>query len=99
MCRKPVIGARIGSSKCVIKEGKDGLLVTPSNPEELAEAIILLLNDRELRQRMGEAGRAKALANFTWDRVTDRVETVYQGLLRGNLPTENSVMTNEGRQY
>jgi glycosyltransferase involved in cell wall biosynthesis len=99
MCRKPVIGARIGSTECVIKEGEDGLLVTPSNPEELAEAIILLLNDRELRQRMGEAGRVKALANFTWDHVTDRVENVYQGLLRDNLPTENEAMINEARQY
>ena len=73
--------------------------MTPSNPEELAEAIILLLKDRELRQRMGEAGRAKALANFTWDHVTDRVENVYQGLLRDNLPTENEAMINEARQY
>jgi glycosyltransferase involved in cell wall biosynthesis len=98
MCRKPVIGARIGSSKCVIKEGEDGLLVPPGKPEELAEAIILLLKDRELRQRMGEAGRAKTLANFTWDRVTDRVENVYQGLLRDNLSTENNAMKYEASQ-
>jgi glycosyltransferase involved in cell wall biosynthesis len=90
MCRKPVIGARIGSSKCVIKEGEDGLLVTPGKPEELAETIIVLLNDTELRRRMGDAGRAKTLANFTWEHVTDRVEKVYQDLLRYSPPTENN---------
>jgi glycosyltransferase involved in cell wall biosynthesis len=88
MCRKPVIGARIGSTSDVIKEGEDGLLVTPGNAEELTEAIILLLKDRELRQRMGEAGRAKTLAYHTWDRVTDRVENVYRALLRDSVSTE-----------
>jgi len=88
MCRKPVIGARIGSTSSVIKEGKDGLLVTPGNAEELAEAIILLLKDRELRQRMGEAGRTKTVACHTWDRVTDRVENVYRALLRDSVATE-----------
>ena len=82
----------------MIKEGEDGLLVTPGKAEELAEAIILLLNDRELRQRMGEAGRAKTLANFTWDRVTDRVEKVYHDLLHDSLPTENNAKRNEANQ-
>jgi len=62
--------------------------VTPGNAEELAEAIILLLKDRELRQRMGEAGRAKTVACHTWDRVTDRVENVYRTLLRDSVATE-----------
>jgi len=88
MCRKPVIGARIGSTSCVIKEGEDGLLVTPGNSEELTRAIIVLLKDSDLRERMGKAGHAKVLACHTWDRVTDRVESVYRGLLSDGVLTD-----------
>jgi glycosyltransferase involved in cell wall biosynthesis len=81
MCEKPVIGARIGSTQCVIREGVDGLLVDPDNPEDIAAAILRLLGDRELRLRMGRAGLEKTLSRFTWDKITDRVEQIYLDLV------------------
>jgi len=78
MCGKAVVGSRFGSTACVIQDGIDGTLVTPDDPQELAGAILRLLSDRELRERMGRAGRAKTLASFTWERVVDRVEALYE---------------------
>ncbi len=81
MCHKPVIGARIGPTQCVIEEGVDGLLVDPANPQDTARSIIELLVDSKKRERMGQSGRAKVIAQFTWDKVTDKVEKLYLELL------------------
>jgi glycosyltransferase involved in cell wall biosynthesis len=78
LCRKPVIGARIGSTQCVIDEGRDGLLADPESAEDIARAIVSLLSNGELRASMAEAGRAKTVARHTWDHVTDRMESLYQ---------------------
>ncbi|MBK8277173.1 MAG: glycosyltransferase family 4 protein [Nitrospira sp.] len=80
LCQKPVIGARIGSTECVINDGVDGLLVDPKSPEDLAEKIIALLSDRDKREKMGMAGYSKTIACHTWGKVVDRLETLYWDL-------------------
>ena len=84
LCGRPVIGARIGSTRCVIDEGRDGLLVDPDNAEEIAGAIVSLLADRQLRATMAEAGYAKTIAHHTWDKVTDRMESLYRRVVSGD---------------
>jgi glycosyltransferase involved in cell wall biosynthesis len=81
MCRKPVIGARIGPTSCIIDEGENGLLANPDDPADLARGIIGLLADRSTRERMGQHGYDKTLAQYTWGRVTDKVEQLYHDLL------------------
>lgn len=85
-CRTPVIGSRIGPTECVIDHGIDGLLVDPADPEDIGRAIIDLLSDPSKRQKMGEKGRAKTLSHFTWDKVTDKVESLYFSLIRCSDP-------------
>ena len=80
MCGKPVIGARIASTGCVIDDGVDGLLAEPLDVPDLARCILTLLADPELRARMGAAGRAKTLAHYTWDAVTDRWENALRSV-------------------
>ena len=65
MCRKAVIGSRIGSTECVIRDGVDGMLVTPNDPEHLSRVICELLASQEIRERMGCAGHEKAVRSFT----------------------------------
>jgi len=78
MCRKPVIGARVGSTACVIDDGTDGLLATLGDADDLERKLAVLLSDPQSRERMGQAGHAKVLQAFTWDKVADRVERVYE---------------------
>lgn len=80
-CGKPVIGARIGPTECVIEEGVDGLLVAPDDAAGLACKIIELLSDPAKRARMGRSGHDKTFARFTWDQVTDKVERLYRDLV------------------
>ena len=82
MCRRPVVGARTGAVAAVIDDGRDGRLVDPADPRELAAVLSGLLADPDQRAAMGEAGRAKVLARYTWDQQVERVEAIYQDLIR-----------------
>ncbi|HJT21780.1 MAG TPA: glycosyltransferase family 4 protein [Nitrospira sp.] len=86
LCGKPVIGAKIGSTQCVIEDGVDGLLVEPGCPEDVADKIITLLADREKRESLGRKGYVKTVGHYTWDRVVDRVENLYRDLHMTKVP-------------
>ncbi|HKZ23955.1 MAG TPA: glycosyltransferase family 4 protein [Thermoplasmata archaeon] len=80
---KPVVVSDIPGVREVIEDGREGLLADPVNPQDLAEKILRLLADPEARKEMGRRGREKVLAEFTIDRVTDRVEDVYRSIAVG----------------
>jgi len=81
-CARPVVAARVGGVAEMIDDGAEGLLVPPDDPHTLALAMRRLLADAALRKRMGEAGRARVLARFTWDAVAAETEALYGELLR-----------------
>lgn len=63
----PVVGGRNGGVVDAIEDGVTGLLVDPENAGETRAALERLLADGGLRQRMGRAGRERALTKFSWD--------------------------------
>lgn len=71
LCGKPVIGGDIASTRCVIDRGVDGWTSKPFDADDLANKILDLLGDPDKRAAFGQAGRAKALERYTWERVTD----------------------------
>ncbi len=80
-CERPVVASDFGGFKEVVREGKTGFFYPPQDAARLAEKLELLLRDPALRQKMGRTGRNFVLANFTWDRVAERVYTKYLKLL------------------
>ena len=58
----------------LVEDGVTGFLVPPKDPDALAEASQRLIADPELRRRMGEAGREKALKESTLDRMLREIE-------------------------
>jgi len=76
----PVVATRAGGLSEVVEDGATGILVPPGDSKALADAICRLLRDSELRQRMGQAGRAAVLEKFTVDRLVSRTLAVYQSL-------------------
>jgi glycosyltransferase involved in cell wall biosynthesis len=78
---KPVIGANAGGIPGVITDGVDGLLVPFGDVSALASALRRLLDDPTLAHRMGEAGRQKVLARYTWDQIVAQVDDLYGELL------------------
>lgn len=79
---KPVISTEMGTGTSYVNvNGETGLVVPPRDAQALAAAIQKLLDDPELRARMGAAGRERVLQEFTLDKMVDRVMAVYAGLL------------------
>ena len=60
----PVIATRTGGSPELVRDGATGFLVEKQKPGEIAEKILLLLRDRELREGMGNAARVEAHTRF-----------------------------------
>jgi phosphatidylinositol alpha-1,6-mannosyltransferase len=79
---KPVVAGNVGGALDAVRDGETGLLVEPTDPLLVADAITRLLLDSELARRLGEAGRRHALAH-TWPEVVGRVERVLQAQLEG----------------
>lgn len=77
---KPVIGAQAWGVKTVIDAGEDGLLAPFGDVDALAAAIRTLVDDPELRRRLGEAGRRKVLSQHTWDHKYPLVRQIYTQL-------------------
>jgi len=81
---KPVIGGDIPPVRELVEDGKGGFLVFPE-PGEIAEKICLLLEDASLSSEMGEWGRNKMLEEYTWEKIAEKITSVYRKLLSGEL--------------
>ncbi len=77
-CGTPVVGSAVGGIRTTVIDGVTGCLVPPRDPVALADRLASLAADRPLRLAMGEAGRQRADAAFTWSSVADRLVEVYR---------------------
>jgi glycosyltransferase involved in cell wall biosynthesis len=68
----PIVASRLGQIEEQFGDGESALLVEPGSRPALAEALLRLRHDPELRHRLGE-GAARAAAGRTWDAVTERI--------------------------
>jgi glycosyltransferase involved in cell wall biosynthesis len=60
----PIIASRIGGLPELVEDGVNGFLFEPKSEVELADAILTLVSDPELRSRMGNEGRRRAIRNY-----------------------------------
>jgi glycosyltransferase involved in cell wall biosynthesis len=81
---KPVVASRIGGIPEVVLEGKTGLLVAPQDSDELAQAIITLAQDSELRQKMGALAKKVALREYAIQDNITGMERIYLDILEEN---------------
>jgi glycosyltransferase involved in cell wall biosynthesis len=78
---RAVIASDVGGLPEIVEEGTTGLLVPPADPVALAQAIAELAADPARAAELGSAGRRRALAAFSQDRCTDRIEELYRTAL------------------
>jgi len=86
---KPVIAANAGGPREIVADGETGILFEPGSPESLAAALRRLLQDKELRQRMGEAGRERVKEHFHARQQVEQVQEVYEEVLAGKSAGED----------
>lgn len=77
-CGKAVVATRAGGIPEVVVHGQTGLLVAPTSHEEMAAAIVRLLRDDALRDRFGDAGRARVHARFSTERMVRETLDMYE---------------------
>ena len=84
-CGVPLVGTTGGAVPEVIgQDGVTGLLVPPGDPSALAAAIGRALDDADLRDRLGAAGRERVLEKFTWRKTAEGTVEQYRELLRAH---------------
>jgi glycosyltransferase involved in cell wall biosynthesis len=76
----PTVTTTVGGIPDAIDDGVEGYLVSPGDIDALADRIVALLSDVELRARMGAAARAKALDVFSVQKTLAHVEALYREL-------------------
>lgn len=91
-CGIPVVATAVGGQLDTVVDGVTGTLVPTADDEgyDLAATIRGLLDDPVRRSRYAAAGRAHALARFSWDEVTDAISLVYAELVPAVRPRETA---------
>lgn len=78
---RPVVATRVGGVPEVVVDGETGLLVPPEDPQALAEAIRRVVRDPALARRLGAAGRRRAQAFFSAERMAEQTAALYRELV------------------
>lgn len=95
-CGIPVVASAVGGMLDTIVHDVTGRLVQPKRPGEVADAVNHLLHDDFLRQSFGAAGRDRARARYSWDRIAGDTARIYGRLvpapaMPATVPTASSM--------
>ena len=79
----PVVGFAAGGLPEAVVDGETGILVQPENVAQMGDAIARLIDENELRQVMGSAGRERMQKEFSIDTMVDKHVDLYESILNG----------------
>ncbi len=74
----PVVATDVGGASEVIESGVNGVLIEPDDPAAIADQVIRLYRDHELRHRYARAGRSTVTEKFTAERMVERHFSLYE---------------------
>ena len=78
---KPAVATSVGGIEEMIEHERTGLIVPPGNPDALARALLRLLREPELAQRLGEAARNRYQERYRPEVMTRKLETLFTDLI------------------
>lgn len=81
--RLPVVSTKVGGVSEIVEEERTGLLGPSGDPRALADQLLRLLGDPDLRERMGQLGLERAYAFFSEEQMHDRYQRLYSEMLQG----------------
>lgn len=82
---KPVVATRVGGLPDVVDDGKSGFLVKTNCPEEMAHAILKIVNDPILAGKMGAYAKKLSDTRFAWEPIAGKIANVYRDYLHDTL--------------
>ena len=80
--RKPVIASDVGNFADMVIDGETGILVPPANADALEKAILRLLQDDNLRHRMGDTAYKTIGQKFSWETISGQIIETYKTAVR-----------------
>jgi glycosyltransferase involved in cell wall biosynthesis len=80
-CELPVVACAAGALPEVVGNDGAGILVPPRDAGALARAVLTLLNDADLRDRMGRCARQRILGQFSWENTARQMVEVYREII------------------
>ncbi|MDI6644161.1 MAG: glycosyltransferase family 4 protein [Methanobacteriaceae archaeon] len=80
-CGLPVITSNIPAHKDLIKDNQNGLLTEKGNPKDIAKKINILINDNDLREKLGKNARQTIEKKFTWNIIGKKYEEIYKEIV------------------
>ena len=78
----PVVATRVGGIPQAVRDGADGILVQPQDTPALANALVRVLSDWDLRCSLGVSARKRVQANFSAELVIPRVQSLWKSVLQ-----------------
>jgi glycosyltransferase involved in cell wall biosynthesis len=81
---KPVIASRVGGLEGFVEDETDALVFNPSDKDCLVKSVVRLLEDKDLRRRLADAGFEKAKREYTWERRCEKLDAVYTELIEAS---------------
>ncbi|MDP2648147.1 MAG: glycosyltransferase family 4 protein [Candidatus Yanofskybacteria bacterium] len=80
-CGIPVVGSQIGGIPDFLTHGETGLFCDPHKPDDIAQKIELILSDGLLRDRIIRQGLILVQTNYSWDKIAERMNQIYQSMV------------------
>ncbi len=88
-CKKPIIVPKLPALKEIVTHRESGLFYEPENPEDLADKICILLEDKHLSKNIGEIGRGLAEERYSWSRLASQFVSKCEGMLKSHSAIGN----------
>jgi glycosyltransferase involved in cell wall biosynthesis len=79
---RPIVASAVGQVVNIIQHEENGLLVPPDDVTQMADAIMRLVADKELRMRLGKQARNDAIQHHSWEEYLSRLENVFTDVIR-----------------
>ena len=80
--RLPIISTLVEGPMSIVEDGKNGFLIKPKDKKDLTKKLNILINNEELRIKMGQYGRKKVENEFNWDILSKKIFKIYRSLIK-----------------
>ena len=87
---KPIVASSVGGIIDLVKNGDNGILVPPRDSDALAEAILKLIRNKNLSQKLGKNGKAKVYPEYDTSTMIKQIEEMYESLWNNHCSLQSS---------
>lgn len=87
---KPIVASNVGGIIDLVRNGENGILIPPGDSDALGEAILQLLKDKNLSEKLGKNGKAMVYPEFDASVMVKEIDDLYESLLISNCSRKNN---------